>query len=66
MFYAITILVERNATVAKNNIIFGGSLLLNKCSYKPPIGPILKAWVKSSKWDQVKICSLIHLGAALF
>ena len=37
-----TILAERNATVAKSSINFGGVLLLNGISYRPQIGPILK------------------------
>ena len=43
-----TILAERNATVAKSSINFGDVLLLNECSIRPQIGPVLKVCVKSS------------------
>ena len=38
-----TILAERNATVAKSSINFGGVLLLNELSYRPQFGPIKRS-----------------------
>ena len=61
-----TIFAKRNATVARNSISFEGVLLLSELSYRSQIGPILKILSRSLKWDQSGICSLIHLGAALF
>ena len=46
-------------------INFGEALLLNKLSYTPRIGRILKSKDNSLKWDQSEICNFIRLEAVL-
>ena len=46
-------------------INYGEALLLNKLSYTPRIGRILKSKYNSLKWDQSEICNFIRLEAVL-